>query len=166
MSTGSFTVKLYLSAACGFLRADIWTEVVDGTGQSLVRLEQAIELLAGLGVADSLQPNNSEIYVLLNMVTTLRIRLNPMVNGQKYGPIAALYLEKAQQLDPNNPRADMQEGLALFFTPPQWGGDKAKAVVKLESAQQKFDSFQPASSIHPNWGKEANQKFLEMAKKG
>lgn len=116
--------------------------------------------------ADSLQPNNSEIYVLLNMVTTLRIRLNPMVNGQKYGPIAALYLEKAQQLDPNNPRADMQEGLALFFTPPQWGGDKAKAVVKLESAQQKFDSFQPASSIHPNWGKEANQKFLEMAKKG
>ncbi|MBL7802222.1 MAG: hypothetical protein JNL02_00685 [Saprospiraceae bacterium] len=116
--------------------------------------------------ADSLSPNNSEVYVLLNMVTTLRIRLNPMVNGQKLGPLAGLYLEKAQKLDPGNPRADMQQGLSLYFTPPQWGGDKQKAVELLDSARQKFETYRPASSIHPNWGKEANLRFLEMAKKG
>lgn len=116
--------------------------------------------------ADSLAPNNSEVYVLLSMVSSLRIRLNPMVNGQKYGPLAALYLEKAKVLDPANPRADMQEGITLLFTPPQWGGDKAKAAVILEKAGQKFETFQPASTIHPNWGKQANQMFLEMAKKG
>lgn len=117
-------------------------------------------------VADSLAPGNSEVYVLLNMITTLRIRLNPMANGQKYGPMAAVYLEKAKALDPANPRADMQEGLTLLFTPPQWGGDKAKAAVILEQAAGKFATFKPASSIHPNWGAEANKMFLEMAKKG
>lgn len=117
-----------------------------------------------IAAADSLQPNNSEIYVLKSMAASLRIRLNPMVNGQKYGPLASLALEKAKLLDPTNPRVDQQQGLTLLFTPPQWGGDKVKAKALLEQAAEKFAAFQPASTIHPNWGKEANERFLEMAK--
>lgn len=117
-----------------------------------------------VALADSLHPNNSEVYVLKNMASSLRIRLNPMANGQKYGMLATLNLEKAKALDPGNPRAVMQEGLSLLFTPPQWGGDKVKAKAKLEEAKQKFGTFKPASSIHPNWGGSAIDRFIEMAK--
>ena len=119
-----------------------------------------------LAVADSLHPNNSEIYVLKSMAAGLHIRTDPMVNGQKYGPIAGMTLEKALQLDPENPRAYMQKGMSLFFTPPQWGGDPKKGQELMETAVEKFDAFKPASSIHPNWGKSTNDYILEMAKKG
>jgi hypothetical protein len=118
-----------------------------------------------LGKADALNPDNSEIYVLKCMVSGLFIRINPMVNGQKYGPVAAMQLEKAKALDPSNPRAYMQEGATLLFTPPQWGGDKAKAKTTLETAAAKYETFKPASSIHPDWGKKTNEIFLEMANK-
>lgn len=115
--------------------------------------------------ADALSPDNSEIYVLKSMVSTLFIRINPMVNGQKYGPVSAMQLEKAKKLHPENPRAYLQEGLTLLFTPPQWGGDKAKAKTTLETAVAKFDSFKPASGIYPDWGKKGAAMFLEMASK-
>jgi len=115
--------------------------------------------------ADALNPDNSEIYVIKSMVSGLFIRINPMVNGQKYGPVAGMQLEKAKALDPENPRALMQEGATLLFTPAQWGGDKVKAKSTLETAATKYETFKPASSIHPNWGKKSNEMFLEMANK-
>ncbi|MBC7777645.1 MAG: hypothetical protein H7246_19580 [Phycisphaerae bacterium] len=115
--------------------------------------------------ADALNPDNSEIYVLKSMISGLYIRINPMVNGQKYGPVAGLQLEKSKMLDPENPRAYMQQGATLLFTPPQWGGDKVKAKATLEIAAAKYETFKPASSIHPNWGKKTNEMFLEMANK-
>ncbi len=115
--------------------------------------------------ADALNPDNAEIYVLKSMVSGLMIRLNPMVNGQKYAPLAGMQLEKAKKLDPENPRTYMQEGATLLFTPAQWGGDRVKAKATLELAAQKFETFKPASSIHPNWGKAANEMFLDMANK-
>lgn len=115
--------------------------------------------------ADSLNPNNSEVYVLKNMVSGLYIRLNPMVNGMKYGPVAAMQLEKAKSLDPENPRVYMQEGISAYFTPAQWGGDKEKGKKLMETAAAKFETFKPASSIHPVWGKKTNAMFLEMANK-
>lgn len=117
-----------------------------------------------LAVADSLNPNNSEIYVLRSMAAGMRIRLNPMVNGQKYGPLAGMLIEKAIALDPENPRAYMQKGISTFFTPPQWGGSPEKGKELMQTAAQKFESFKPASGIHPNWGKEFNDRILEMAK--
>ena len=116
--------------------------------------------------ADTLSPNNSEIYVLKSMVSGLYIRLNPMVNGMKYGPVASMQLEKAKLLDAENPRIYMQQGITAYFTPAQWGGDKEKGKALMETAAAKFETFKPASSIHPNWGKKTNEMFLEMAKKG
>lgn len=115
--------------------------------------------------ADSLNPNNSEVLVLRSMVSGLYIRLNPMVNGMKYGPLAGMQLEKAKSLDAENPRVYMQEGITAYFTPAQWGGDKEKGKKLLETAAAKFETFKPASSIHPNWGKKTNTMFLEMANK-
>ena len=115
--------------------------------------------------ADALNPDNSEIYVLKNMISGLYIRINPMVNGQKYGPLAGMQLEKAKKLESENPRAYMQEGAILIFTPAQWGGDKAKGKATLEMAAVKYEAFKSVSSIYPNWGKKTNDMFLEMANK-
>ena len=115
--------------------------------------------------ADALNPDTSEIYVLKSMVSGLFIRINPMVNGQKYGPIAGMQLAKAKTLDPGNPRVYMQEGATLLFTPPQWGGDKVKGKETLETALAKFETFKPATPIHPSWGKRSVDMFLEMANK-
>ena len=57
-----------------------------------------------LAVADSLNPNNSEVYVLKNMSAGMRIRINPMVNGQKYGPLDAKTIEQAIAIDTENQR--------------------------------------------------------------
>jgi hypothetical protein len=83
-----------------------------------------------------------------------------------YGPLASMQLEKAKSLDAGNPRVYMQEGITAYFTPAQWGGDKEKGKALMETATAKFETFKPASSIHPNWGKKTNEMFLEMAKKG
>lgn len=116
--------------------------------------------------ADSLNPNNSEVLVLRSMVSGLYIRLNPMANGMKYGPLAGIQLEKAKSLDADNPRVYMQQGISAYFTPAQWGGDKEKGKALMETAAAKFEAFKPASSIHPNWGEKTNAMFLEMANKG
>ena len=118
---------------------------------------------AFINKADALNPDNAEIYVLKSMISSLFIRLNPMINGQKYGPLAAAQLEKALALDPSNPRAYMQKGLTLFFTPAQWGGDKEKGKELFEMADAKFVVFKAASTIHPVWGNRMNNMFLEMA---
>ena len=34
----------------------------------------------------------------------------------------------------------------------------------MELAAEKYESFKPASAIHPSWGKAANDYVLEMAK--
>ena len=115
--------------------------------------------------ADSLMPDNSEVYVVRSMAASMRIRLNPMVNGPKYGMPAGMYLEKAKTLDPTNPRTYTQQGISTYFTPEQWGGSKVKGRELLETAAQKYATFKPASSIAPGWGKVMNDYILEMAKK-
>ncbi len=115
--------------------------------------------------ADSLQPNNSEVYVVKSMAAGLHIRLNPMANGQKYGTLSALGLEKAKTLDAENPRTYLEQGMTLFFTPEQWGGDKVKAKELLELAGKKFETFKPASTIHPNWGLATYKYIQELASK-
>ena len=59
------------------------------------------------------------------------------------------------------------EASVMFLTCHSWFSFKygvMKPEALLEQAAEKFAAFQPASTIHPNWGKEANERFLEMAK--
>lgn len=111
--------------------------------------------------ADSLSPNNSEIYVVKAQIRSARISVNPMVRGQKYGTESAELREKAKQLDPANPRPYYLEGTANFYTPPMFGGGKDKAKPVFEKAQKMFETFKPASSIAPHWGLHETAYFLK-----
>lgn len=115
--------------------------------------------------ADSINPNNSEIYVLKAQIASARISVNPMTRGQKYGTQSAEIREVAKKLDPTNPRPYYLEGTGYFYTPPMFGGGKDKAKPSFEKALGLFETFKPASSIAPHWGKHSTEYFLKECDK-
>jgi hypothetical protein len=112
--------------------------------------------------ADSLSPNNSEIMTLKAQIAAARISVNPMIRGQKFGALAHELREKAKSLDPSNPRPWFLEGMSLFYTPSAFGGGKDKAKVAYKKALELYETFKPASSIHPRWGKQTTEYFLKQ----
>jgi len=135
---------------------------MDDTRKTDDYCDKADQLLA---LADSLSPNNSEIYALRSMSASARIRVSPMTRGAKYGQESGVLLAKAKELDASNPRVYLLEGQGLFYTPPAFGGGKDKAQPVLEDAVKKYEAFRPASSIHPAWGLPRAKKMLEECRK-
>ncbi|MDW8230620.1 MAG: hypothetical protein RMJ33_12360 [Saprospiraceae bacterium] len=124
--------------------------------------EQAERFIAR---ADALRPNDSEITLLKSMAASMRVRLSPIFNGARYGRLADEMLEKAQQINPDNPRVYVQRASNLYFTPRMWGGDKEKAREVLVVAERKFSTFQPASELHPDWGRSTVQYLRYLMQK-
>jgi hypothetical protein len=116
-----------------------------------------------LGKAEALVKENSEILVVKKMILTLRMMGDAMNRFMIYGPEAATSLGKAKALNPENPRVYILEGQDKFYTPEEFGGSKAEAKKLFETAQQKFESFKPESSIHPSWGLPMVKHFLSQA---
>jgi hypothetical protein len=77
-------------------------------------------------------------------------------------------LDKALQLNPDNPRVYYLRATMTFHMPEAYGGGAVKALPLYKTAAEKYNTFQPETSISPNWGKEMNeaelQKVLEMVK--
>jgi hypothetical protein len=117
------------------------------------------------GKADSLSPNNSEVYALRSLIYSQRIGVNPMLRGAKFGGKSGEMIGKAKELDPTNPRPYLLDAQGKFYTPAQFGGGKERALPLFEEAVKKFESFKPASSIAPDWGKQRAIKMLEECKK-
>jgi hypothetical protein len=114
-----------------------------------------------INTADSLSPNNSEIYTLKGLITQGRLIVNPRERWQKYGQLASTYFNKASQLDPTNPRPDYLIGQSLLYTPEAFGGGKAKALPYLKDSMRKYEAFKPESSISPTWGKNIVKGILD-----
>jgi len=115
--------------------------------------------------ADSLSPDNSEIYVLKAMLATSRIMADPMSRWMQYGKKSYDATQKAMSLDPSNPRPYVYKGQSAYYTPGNFGGGCEKAKPLMETALEKFKIFKPASEIHPNWGKnDANEIINECNK--
>jgi hypothetical protein len=112
--------------------------------------------------ADSISPNNSEIVTLKAQIASARISVSPMTRGQKYGTMAGELREKAKKLDPTNPRPVYLDGTAFFYTPAMFGGGKDKAKPSFEKALSMYDTFKPASTIAPHWGKGSAEYFLKQ----
>ena len=114
--------------------------------------------------ADSLMPNNSEISCIKSMIASSHMMVNPMQRYMEYGPESASNLEAAMKQDPTNPRPEYLKGQGLKYTPEQFGGGCAAAKPVLQSSLDKFNSFKPASEIHPNWGKKRVESLLSECK--
>jgi hypothetical protein len=118
-----------------------------------------------LNKAEALSKNNSEIFVVKKMIASLRMMADPMSRYMTYGPQAAQALETAKKLNPNNPRIYYLEGQDKLYTPEQFGGSKTEAKKLFEVALEKYSTFKPESSLHPQWGRGTTEYFLTQAQK-
>ena len=110
--------------------------------------------------AELLEKDNAEIYCLHQMVAIQQMTVDPMTRWQTYGAEGRAALEKAIKADPNNPRIYYLNGQTLMGTPEAFGGGKAVAKKLFEKSVELYKTYQPASSFHPNWGKEEAEKLL------
>ena len=117
-----------------------------------------------LNKAVELGKENSEIFCIRKMISSLRLMADPMNRYQTELPLATEYLNKAKTLDPGNPRVPLLEAQDKFYTPEQYGGSKSEAKVLFEESMKKYEAFKPESSIHPQWGKSQVQYFLSQLK--
>ncbi len=105
-----------------------------------------------LNKAIEMDENFAEAYGLLSSCYGLKISVSP-IKGMVYGPRSGIAISKAKEISPENPRIHLIEGISSFHTPGMFGGGKDKAKVSFEKAVKYFKTFQPASSLAPDWGK-------------
>ena len=117
-----------------------------------------------INIADSLNPNNSEISCIKSMIGTCHMMVNPMQRFMQYGEDINTNMEKAMEQDPNNPRPYLLKGQGLRYTPEQFGGGCATAKPELQKALDKFVTFKPASELHPSWGKARVEQLMAECK--
>jgi hypothetical protein len=113
-------------------------------------------------IADSIAPDNSEIYTLKGMLAQARMQIDPMNRWQKYGGEATMSFNKAVEIDSLNPRPEYLVGVGVFYTPKQFGGGPENAKPILEKSWAKYEKFVPASDLMPHWGKEAVEQLLKQ----
>lgn len=107
-------------------------------------------------------PNESEVYVLQSFVYSLRI--TSMSRGMKYSGLSNSSLDKAEQLNPKNPRVYYCRGNNVFHTPSMFGGGAEKAQPLFEKAKALFETNKSDNDLNPSWGQYHNALMLEKCK--
>ncbi len=111
-----------------------------------------------LDKAMELNPGESENNVLQGLIHSMRIT-NPM-RGMKYSALSNEALEKAERLNPENPRLWFCKAQNIYYTPSMFGGGAEKAKPVFEKAAELFDTFEPKSELWPRWGEETTASQL------
>src|ERR1051325_10630323 len=141
----------YYAAFCHVVAAySFWTGQPGNLADKIdPEADKADELLTK---AISLSKESSETWVIKKMIASVKMLGDVMSRYMTYGPQATAALDKAKEMDPNNPRVYLLEGEDKFQTPEQHGGSKTEAKVLFDKSKLLYGSFKPESSIHPNWG--------------
>jgi len=108
-------------------------------------------------------PQEAEVHALQGYIYTGNIWSDPQAEGPQYAPKSIASYKQAMALQEDNPRPYHLMGVHLFYTPEFWGGGPAAALPYLEKANERFASFEPASELHPTWGKHFNDVLLQQA---
>jgi hypothetical protein len=110
--------------------------------------------------AEVLEKNNSELFVLRQMVAVQQLTVDPMSRYQAYGKQANEALESAMQADPNNPRIYLVDGQYKMNVPEAFGGGKEVGKKLFTKALELYKTFKPVSEMHPSWGADQAEKLL------
>jgi len=114
-----------------------------------------------LDQAMAIDPNESELHMLQGFLYPSRINIDPMTRGIALVAVMNKSLDKALELNPDNPRVYYLRATMTFHTPEAYGGGAAKALPLFQVADEKFRIFKPKTAISPNWGKEMNDSELK-----
>jgi hypothetical protein len=130
--------------------------------QELTQKDPLLDKAQGfLDKAFCLAPGESELYALQAFLYPSRITVDPMGRGMEYMGLLNQAIDKAIELNPENPRSYYLRAIITLNLPEAFGGGAGAAKPVFEKAKEKFDRFQPESSLSPDWGKEINRAELE-----
>ncbi len=149
-----YVAQSNLFLAWGELEKDNWK----GFDAHIEKANKAI------AAAKKITDKNAELLTLEAYIYQARIMRNPMINGPRFAGTIDGLLEKAIELEPNNPRPYHLQGQQKFNMPSFLGGGAESALPLFETAAEKFASFAPESDLHPNWGKGQNERMIDIAK--
>ena len=149
----------YYNAYCNLVIGFMVSDTDPSKGQIFVSLAQT-----QVTEAQASNPTEVELVILQGYIYIGRIMENPMSKGAEYSPKCFQQIGKANMMDSNNPRANHVKGLLTMNMPEFYGGGAAKAKPILEKAAQQYETFKPATPLHPNWGKSRNAMLLQECK--
>jgi len=115
--------------------------------------------------AMTIEPNESELFMLQGFLYPSRINIDPINRGMVLVGKMNAALDKSLELNPDNPRVYYLRATMTANMPEAFGGGAAKAIPLYQKAAEKFELFKPKSEIHPNWGKELNANELQKIQK-
>lgn len=118
-----------------------------------------------LNQAMSIEPNESELFMLQGFLYSSRINIDPVNRGMALMGQMNAALDKALELNSDNPRVYYLRATMTANMPEAFGGGAAKALPFYQKAAEKFELFKPKSEIHPNWGKDINASDLQKIQK-
>jgi len=105
-----------------------------------------------------------ETYVLAAFIANARLGVDGASRWQKYGKIFAENIDKAKELNPNNPRMYYLQGTSKRFTPKMFGGGKKAALPYFEKANELFAKENSDDILKPSWGKKETAYFINDCK--
>ena len=113
-----------------------------------------------LDVAMRLDESNPELLIMQAQVLTNWVAYDGMTYGMKYGPKITELYAKANQLQPENPRAvfclaEWEIGSARYF-----GQDTAPFCKQIEQSIELFANFQSENNLYPSWGLDRARQAL------
>jgi len=114
-------------------------------------LDRAEEALAQ---ALRLKGDESEVLTLQAYLYQARLGIEPMARAQEYSAKVTEAVDRAEALNPANPRPYLVEANNVYYTPVAYGGGAAKARPIYEQAKAKYAAFKPASPLAPTWGQD------------
>jgi hypothetical protein len=109
---------------------------------------------------------NDETYVLAAMIANARLAVKPMDRYMKYGKIFTENMDKAKEINADNPRIYFLEGMGKYHTPTAFGGGKKAALPYFEKADGLYAKEKDDDIAKPYWGKETNAYMLSQSKNG
>ena len=136
---------LYYLALCEYRLATLFAATPDEQTQCINR---TIEHLKG---AIELEDNFSDAHAFLASAYGQKLGLKPHL-GMALGPETKRVLEKSKRLDGNNPRVVLIDGMSDYYTPAVFGGDKQRAISKMEHALELFAKEEIRDALQPSWG--------------
>ncbi|MBS1745306.1 MAG: hypothetical protein JST21_03960 [Bacteroidetes bacterium] len=135
------------------VKTDNLSSTIDALSGRINALEDKADALATDDDA------KSEILLIRNMAYTQQMIIDPQTRYMTYGMQAGTALDKAMDLNPNNPRAYYLKGSSLFGTPEQFGGGKAAAKPMFEKAVE-LGKAEQQKPLMPHWGLELSEQML------
>ena len=83
-----------------------------------------------------------------------------MLRAAGRGMNANKFMKQALEIDPENPRVLMLDGISLYARPKALGGNKDKALERFTAAAENFRDWQAPAEDAPVWGQAENWMYL------